>query len=109
MNSVRQLRRHVHLGERLEAIEKIRAGELSLGQAAAELGVTPAEVLRWMNVHADDRTVRVEEVLVPPHVQRLTRRAQRLVALIAEMDSTLRVLNRQLADAAPSRRRFQES
>jgi hypothetical protein len=98
----------VHLGERLEAIERIRAGELSLGGAASELGVTPAEVLRWMNVHADDRTVRVEEVLVAPQVQQLTRRAQRLVALIGEMDSTLRVLNRELVDSLRARR-FQKT
>lgn len=104
MNSATQ-RRHVHLGVRLETIERIRRGELSLGEAAAELGVTPATVLHWMNIHADDRTVRVEEVLVPPRVQRLTRRAQRLVALIAEADSTIRVLNRQLSGSAPSRRR----
>jgi hypothetical protein len=104
MNSLRQ-RRHVHLGERLEAIERIRRGELSLGEAAAELGVTPAEVLHWMNIHADDRTVRVEEILVPPRVQSLTRRAQRLLALISEADSTIRVLNRQLSDSAPSRKR----
>lgn len=99
MSSVIQ-RRHVHLGERLDAIERIRRGELSLGEAAGELGVTPAVVLHWMNIHADDRTVRVEEVLVPRDVQRLTRRAQRLVALITEADSTIRVLNRQLSDVA---------
>ncbi len=106
MNSVRH-RRHVHLGERLDAIETIRRGELSLGQAAAQLGVTPAQVLHWMNIHADDRAVRVEDVVVPADVQRLTRRAQRLVALISAADSTIRVLNRQLSDAAPSRRRAQ--
>ena len=104
MNSVKP-QRHVHLGERLDAIERIRRGELSLGQAAAELGVTPALVLHWMNIHADDRTVRIEEVLVPPRVQSLTRRAQRLLALISEADSTIRVLNRQLSDSTPSRRR----
>jgi transposase-like protein len=104
MNSAIQ-RRHVHLGLRLDAIERIRRGEISLAEAAAELGVTPATVLHWMNVHADERTVRIEEVLVPPRVQSLTRRAQRLVALIAEADSTIRVLNRQLCASAPPRRR----
>jgi hypothetical protein len=103
MNSVRQ-RRHVHLGERLEAIERIRAGELSLGQAACGLGVTPADVLHWMNIHADERTVRVAEVLVPAHVLRLTRRAQRLADLIAEADLMIRVLSRQLVDAGAKRR-----
>ena len=106
MNSVKP-QRHVHLGERLEAIERIRRGEISLGQAAAELGVTPALVLHWMNIHAADRTVRIEEVVVPADVQRLTRRAQRLVALIAEADSIIRAMSRQLSEAAGSRRRSQ--
>jgi hypothetical protein len=106
MNSVRQ-RRHVHLGERLDAIETIRRGELSLGHAAAQLGVTPAQVLHWMNIHADDRAVRVEDVVVPADVQRLTRRAQRLVALISEADSIIRAMSRQLSEAATARRRSQ--
>jgi hypothetical protein len=106
MNSIKP-QRHVHLGERLEAIERIRCGELSLGQAAAGLGVTPAQVLHWMNIHADDRTVRIEEVVVPADVQRLTRRAQRLVALIAEADSIIRSMSRQMSEAAVSRRRSQ--
>lgn len=106
MNSTKP-QRHVHLGERLDAIERIRRGELSLGQAAAGIGVTPALILHWMNVHADERTVRIEEVVVAPDVQRLTRRAQRLVALIAEADSIIRAMSRQLSEAAGSRRRSQ--
>jgi hypothetical protein len=106
MNSVR-IRRHVHLGERLEAIERIRKGELSLGQAAMQLGVTPAAVLNWMNIHADDRAMSIDEVLVPADVQRLTRRAQRLAALISRADSTIRVLSRQLVDASAGRKRPQ--
>jgi len=97
----------VHLGERLAAIERIRRGEHSLGQAAAGLGVTPAQVLHWMNIHADDRAVRIEDVVVPADVQRLTRRAQRLVALIAEADSIIRAMSRRLSEAAISRRRSQ--
>jgi hypothetical protein len=97
--SSRPRRRHVHLGDRLDAIARIRAGSLSPAEAAAGLDVDTADVLRWIEIHAEERNVTLDEVRVPPDVLRLSRRAERLVELIATADVTIRVLNRMLADA----------
>ena len=91
--------RHVHLGERLNAIERIRAGEITPEEAANELDVPPAAVHEWMAVHANDRIFSLEEARVAPEVQKLSRRAQRLVELIETADDTIRALSRRLVDA----------
>ncbi len=96
-------RRHVHLGDRLAAIERIRTGQSTPEQVSVELEVGLDEVHLWMQVHADDRIVSLEETRVSPEVQRLSRRAERLVELIAGADVTIRVLNRMLAEAATGR------
>ena len=92
-------RRHVHLGERLDAIARIRVGGASARQVALELNVDTADVLRWMEIHAEERNVTLDEVRVPADVLRLSRRAERLVELIATADVTIRVLNRMLAES----------
>jgi len=96
-------RRHVHLGERLDAIARIRLGTATAHQVALELNVDTADVLRWMQIHGEERNMTLEEVRVPPDVLRLSRRAERLVELIATADVTIRVLNRMLAEAASGR------
>jgi len=96
-------RRHVHLGERLDAIQRIRAKDATPEQLAAEFGVPAEEVHQWMQVHGDDRIVSLDETRVQPEVRRLSRRAERLVALIANADVTIRVLNRMLAEASAGR------
>ena len=96
-------RRHVHLGERLDAIARIRLGAATAQEVALELNVDTADVLRWMKIHAEERNMTFEEVRVPPDVLRLSRRAERLVELIAAADMTIRVLNRMLAEAASGR------
>jgi DNA-directed RNA polymerase specialized sigma subunit len=96
-------RRHIHLGERLDAIERIRAGEATPEQVSAELEVLPEEVHQWMQVHADDRIVSLDETRVQPEVRRLSRRAERLVELIANADVTIRILNRMLAETSTGR------
>ena len=93
-------RRHVHLGERLDAIARIRLGSATPRQLALELNVDTADILRWMEIHAGQANMTLEGVRVPPDVLRLSRRAQRLVALIASADGTIRVLNRMLAETA---------
>jgi len=90
--------RHVHLGERLNVIEKIRAKEVTPETAAEGLGVPVSDVFRWMQVHSDDRIFTLEEARIPPDVRRLSRRAERLVELIEAADLTIRVLNRMLAE-----------
>ena len=102
-------RRHVHLGERLDAIARIRLDGATPQQVALELDVETADVLRWMQIHADERNVTLEEVRVPPDVLRLSRRAERLVELIATADVTIRVLNRMLAEAASGKARLRTS
>jgi DNA-directed RNA polymerase specialized sigma subunit len=92
--------RHVHLGDRLQVIEKIQAGATTPEEAADELHVTAAEVRHWMQLHSGDRIVSLDEVRVSPDVQRLSRRAQRLVELIENADLTIRILNRMLAEMA---------
>ena len=99
-------RRHVHLGARLDAIARIRVGTATPQQVALELEVDAADVLRWMEVHAEERNMTLDEVRVPPDVLRLSRRAERLVELIATADVTLRVLNRMLAEAASGKSRL---
>ena len=92
-------KRHVHLGERLETIERIRRGEMTVAQAAAEYGVAAAEVSRWVEIYAGDRPLTFDEVVQSPDVVRLTRRAQRLADLIATSESTIRALHRMLRSA----------
>ncbi len=98
-------RRHVHLGDRLDAIERIRSGEATPEQVSATLEVTVEEIHTWMQVHADDRIVSLDETRVSPEVRKLSRRAERLVALIAGADTTIRTLNRMLAEASAGRQR----
>ena len=88
-------RRHVSLGARLEIAERIRAGVLTAGDAALELGVECAEVERW--VASAERPVSVADVLASPEERRLTRRAEALVELIASADALIRELQERLA------------
>jgi transposase-like protein len=94
-SSTSQRRRHVPLGARLEAAERIRAGEIAVADACRELGVEAGEVERW--VASGERPVSVAEVLASPAERRLTRRAERLVALIAAADALIAELHARLA------------
>ena len=67
-----------------------RTGELEVNDATQALDVSPDEVARWVASRA--RTVSVADVLASPAERRLTRRAERLVALIAEADGIIRGL-----------------
>ncbi len=96
-------RRHVHLGERLGLIERIRAGNLTPETAADEAGVSADEVHMWMQVHADDKIVALDDTRVSPEVRKLSKRAERLVELIANADLTIRILNRMLAEISAVR------
>jgi hypothetical protein len=87
--------RHVPLGRRLEAAERVRAGTWAVDEAAQALGVAPEEVERW--VASDERAVNVADIVASPHERRLTRRAERLVDLIAAADELIRRLNERLA------------
>jgi hypothetical protein len=89
-------RRHIHLGTRLEAAERVRRGEASARETALSLGVEEAEVERW--VASGEKPIAIDDVFAPPEVRRLTRRAQRLVALIAQADRDIRALTARLLE-----------
>ena len=96
--------RHIHLGERLTVIERIRRGRHTPEEAAARAGVPIAEVMRWLEVHGDDRIVGIDEVSEPEEQRRLAQRAQLLVDMIENADQTIRSLVRQLAERLRSER-----
>lgn len=86
--------RHIRLGTRADIAERVRQGRISAAQAASELGVDEVEVRRW--VENGERPLLLEEIVASPESVRLTRRAQRLVALITSCDATIRSLTRRL-------------
>ena len=102
--SISNRRRHIPLGARLEAAERIRAGTLDVQGAARELGADPAEVERWLA--SGERPVSVAEILASPDERRLARRAEALVELIAAADALIGRLNGMLADECNKFGRF---
>jgi len=96
-------RKHIHLGERLQAIEAVRSGRLTAEAAAAGLEVAVEEIHEWMRIHSGDRIVSLDEARVSPEALRLSRRAERLVELIAAADLTIRILNRMLTETTVPR------
>jgi transposase-like protein len=89
-------KRHIHLGTRLEAAERVRSGRAEACDIARALGVDEAEVRRW--VESGEKPVTFDDLFVPPEAQRLTRRARRLVALIAQAERDIRALTARLVE-----------
>ena len=96
MSSTDRNRRHVHLGTRLETAERVRLGAVSAAEAARALGVDEDDVIRW--VGSGEKPVSIDEVFAPPEAQRLTRRARRLVALIAQAERDIRALTARMLE-----------
>ena len=90
--------RRPHLGERIAAVEHIRAGRATVIDTAAHFGVDPREVRRWMRDHADERTLSLGEIRdeIAGEPGRLLAQAQRLRRLIARAERTLRFLHAEL-------------
>jgi len=89
--------RRPYLGERIAAVEHIRAGRATVEETAAHFGVRPAEVHGWIQAHGEDRTLLIDEFRGGEgEVGRLARQAQRLRHLIARAERTLHVLHAQL-------------
>ena len=90
--------RFVHLGDRLSCIERIRAGEITVTQAADELDVEEAQVHLWMELHGNDRLVTIDELRVPSSSRnaRLAARARRLAQLLLEAERRVRELHLEL-------------
>ena len=85
------------LGERIAAVEHIRAGRTTVVEVAAHYGMRAAEIDAWVRNHAQDRTWFIDEFRgADPECSRLARQARRLRHLIARADRTLHVLHAQL-------------
>ena len=97
-------RRHVHLGERLEAVARVRGGE-TIEEVAVDIGVAVDDVQAWVAALADDRVHTIEEMRHgdSPERMKLVKRARRLADLVAESERTLRDLHQELiAGISPS-------
>lgn len=90
--------RHVHLGDRLLAVGRVRSGLATVEEVAAELDVARDDVNEWLLRHAGERTLTLDELRAQgsPEMLRLARRAQRLAALVAEAERDLRALHQEL-------------
>jgi hypothetical protein len=89
--------RRPNLGQRIAAVEHIRAGRATVEETAALFGVRVAEVEAWVRHHADDRTFHLDEFRKGEgELGRLARQAQRLRQLIARAERTLHILHAQL-------------
>jgi hypothetical protein len=88
----------VHLGERLAAIERIRAGEVTPAEAASGLGVDRMQVLGWLETHGNDRLVTFDELREPgdPRSAKLAARARRLAELLAIAERRVHELHLEL-------------
>jgi hypothetical protein len=98
MKKTNERPRFVHLGERLAAMERIRAGDVTPAEAAAELRVDAAQVARWFEQHANDRLVGLDELRAPRDRRnaRLAERARRLAALLARAERRVHELHLEL-------------
>ena len=104
--------RHVHLGDRLLDIGRVRSGLATVDEVAADLAVTRDEVLDWITQHAGERTVTLTELRAQgsPQMLRLAQRAQLLAQLVAQAERNLRSLNQELVRGlAPSNEPFETS
>jgi hypothetical protein len=97
-------RRHVHLGERLEAVARVRGGE-AMQDVAVDIGVAAEDLHAWVAALAGDRVHTIEELRHgdSPERMKLVKRARRLADLVAESERTLRDLHQELiAGISPS-------
>jgi len=92
-----QRARFIHLGDRLLAIGRIRSGAASVELIAEELDVDPGEVMSWLQLHADDCVMSLDDVRDgdTPEVRTLTRKVRLLAELVAEADRSIRELHQE--------------
>jgi len=98
--------RFVHLGDRLLAIARIRAGTASVEGIAEEYGVETKDVRHWLELHAEERIMLFDEFRdnTSPETRGLMRRARHLAQLVAEAGGLLRDLHQEYVLMAASRR-----
>ena len=90
--------RRPNLGERIGAVEHIRAGRTTPEEVAAHFGVPLAEVRGWIAQHANDHTMTLGQLRgeISGESGQLARQTRRLRQLIARAERTLNVLHAQL-------------
>jgi hypothetical protein len=90
--------RRAHLGERIRAVEHLRAGRATVAEVAAFYRISLAEVDEWLRVHAGDRTLHLAQIRgeLAGEPGRLAQQALYLRRLISRADRTLRDLHAQL-------------
>jgi len=89
--------RFVHLGDRLLALERLRAGLATMTQTAESLGVSIAELRKWQVELSRERSVSLADLRPGqgPVLQRLRARAKRLASLIAASEREIRILQQE--------------
>jgi len=89
--------RFVHLGDRLLAVERVRAGLATLTQTADDLGVSIPELRKWQVEHSREQSVSLADLRPGqgPILQRLRARAKRLATLIAAHEREIRLLQQE--------------
>ena len=99
--------RFVHLGDRLLALERMRAGLATMTQTAESLGVSVADLRKWQVELSRERSVNLADLRPGqgPLLQRLRARAKRLAGLVAASERELRVLQQEFHNSVttPSR------
>jgi hypothetical protein len=88
----------VHLGDRLLAIERVKAGVMTAAQAARALAVTADQIWEWQRIYAADRTVMLSEFRSRARAKNggLMQRARALATLVADAERLLRELHVEL-------------
>ena len=91
--------RHSHLGVRLQAVERIRAGSATVEQCARDLELEPEVIREWLARHRDDRATSIGEIMQGSERFVLERRVERLRECLARTERELMRLHRRLVAA----------
>lgn len=91
--------RHFHLGVRLEAAERIRAGRTTIEACARELGLEPEVVREWVTRHRDDRFESIRGIAEGSERFALQRRVKRLRECLAAAEREVDRLHKELIAA----------
>lgn len=94
---------HVHLGTRLEALDRVRSGRESVSEVAARLGLDEGQIETWRATLVGQEVVTFEACLSSETREqiRLRRRVLRLKDLIAEHERQIRQLAAEMSATVP--------
>ena len=91
--------KHFHLGVRLRAVERIRAGTSTVAACARELDLEPEMIREWLARHGAERSTSIGEILRGSERSLLERRVERLRECLARTERELTRLHKQLVAA----------